>query len=120
MPTQHFFLRNKLLATSEAVAQPPFYTKPHGYAFFCPICAEVWFRCLVEGEASACTQRFCERHEPGEKVGNWSFGHVWNTDYPGSVWTSWDNALILNLPEPVLRRELNLMIAYWERYQCNL
>lgn len=110
----HYFLGSQFLGTS---CRPPELCGPalapvEGLAFFCPICADVWFRALSEGESSTVRHRFCPKHTPGESLGSWSHGRVWSSDVPGSLWLPEDKAWNEALPPLAISHELRMSLRW--------
>lgn len=109
---QHFFIRGNYFGTT---TRPLYWVHneiqnaPFGMAFFCPICAELWAVCPVEGEATQVETQFCEKHKYGDSYGRWSSGQVWRLDIPGSLWSSYDDQWNAGLSQQVLKRELLLL-----------
>jgi len=108
--TQHYFVRNEYFGSVERtkISVRTQIAPPHGKAFFCPICAELWAVCPVDGQATQAITRFCERHKAGDSVGGWSSGHVSRYDFPGSLWLEWEPEWNQALPLALLERELML------------
>lgn len=119
--TRHYFVDQQYLGTSAAEVQFVHgeVTAPLGHVFFCPICSEAWGRCIVDGQPSLVRHRFCERHVPGERVGNNSMGHVHSFEVPGSLWLDEDRTYNEHLPPAVVFRELCLHLK-WASEQANL
>lgn len=94
---QHFIVEGKHLGT----AQRGLYRVhedlrvPSSYAFFCPVCAEVWARCPVELPGGTCKPfmvltRACRKHPTttlgaaGELYLDWD--QDFSNSFPESVW----------------------------------
>ena len=101
--SQTWFFGKSCLGTSPV---RPEYTcavrhAPRSYAFGCPVCGEVWARRLISPSTpwffwSICCKS-CSASNPN------------SLSIPGSIWLSWDEEYIRNLPLPVLKAEfLNL------------
>lgn len=98
-------IQNPLVTSDGLVPRP-------GLVFFCPLCHDIWFRALSEGEASTATHRFCAKHLPGESLGGWSHGRVWQSDIPGSIWRQEDKTWNLSLPPAALEWELGVTLRW--------
>lgn len=108
--TQHFIIRGKYLgnAQRQMTSRHSPAQVPTSYAFFCPVCAEVWARCpveVVEGApehfmvwTKACSKHFVHRME-----------------VPGSIYLDWDKDFTESFPEGVLREELLLHLDFAEK-----
>lgn len=108
--TQHFIVEGKYLGSAERQM-----TSRHGpvqvppsYAFFCPVCAEVWARCpveVVEGqqEQFMVWTKACHKH----------FHH--SMEVPGSLYLDWDKEFTESFPEGVLKAELLLHLDFYEK-----
>lgn len=83
-----------------------------GVAFFCPICCEIWFRAISDGEPSTAYHRFCSSHSPGTSFGTSSLGNVWLTDIPGSLWRVEDREWNRALPPAALTYELVVTLKW--------
>ena len=118
MSTQHFLIRGKHFGTAErTVGDTPLLIRgepapPHGEAFFCPICTELWAQCPVEGEPSTVHISPCDKHHPGEHFGSWSLGAVSPYQVPGSLMLSYDATWNNSLPLPILVREFHLHLNH--------
>ena len=110
MYTRHYFIRGEYFGYCDNAYEMVHAEKsdPYGVAFFCPLCGTLWAMCPVADQPFSTERNYCERHKPGDKVGSWSHGHVWNTEVPGSLWSNWNNHWNLQLPKKVLAREFNL------------
>lgn len=108
--TQHFIVEGQYLGQSirslkhyhNEVGLPP------SYAFFCPVCAEVWARCPVDLNGKL--QPFmawsvaCKKHE-----------HPHGLWVPGSLMLSWDKPFTDSLPDAAVRRELIIHLDWAEK-----
>lgn len=90
---------------------------PTGKALFCPICAEVWFRCLVPGEVTSIWEKVCEKHQPGEAFGHFSTGSF-SWSLPGSILQIWDREWNDNLPDCLVSHELRMHLR-WLAFQAD-
>lgn len=81
---------------------------PWSVAFFCPHeqCGRIWATVQVDDGKYHVLAHHCERH-PRE--------YGWMTELPGSIWSIYDKEYNDALPDPVLRRELDLALAFYER-----
>lgn len=110
----HYFLGTQFLGTSSRAPElcGPGLAPVEGVAFFCPLCSEVWFRAISEGEASTVRHRFCPKHSPGESLGSWSHGRVWPSDVPGSLWLVEDRAWNEALPPAAVSHEFRVTLRW--------
>ena len=110
MSTQHFLIRGKHYGTVERgqIWAHSERAAAFGYAFFCPLCTELWAQCPVEGQASQVHISPCDKHQIGERLGAWSHGHVASYQVPGSLMLSYDQTWNDVLPLAVLVREFHL------------
>ena len=99
---QHFIIEGKYLGSSERGAVYIHAQKqtPTSYAFFCPVCAELWARCPTEltpgqPEHFMVWTRACRKH----------YHHA--MEAPGSIWMEWDQDFNAAFPEGVLKWELD-------------
>lgn len=81
---------------------------PRSYAFFCPVCAEVWAKCPVLPTEATITPymvwtRCCSSH----------FRH--RGEIPGSVGLVWDPEYESNWPLALLHAEVISALANYER-----
>jgi hypothetical protein len=72
-----------------------------GYAWFCPRCGEIWAHMHLPGRKYMVWSRPCDRHKSVREPA-------------GSLWLSWDYEYLKALPEPVLRREVELHFKHYE------
>lgn len=72
---------------------------PAGSAYFCPSCARVWARVLVEGNRTIPWCVCCA-----------ACAAPWHVEQPGSVMKLWDRAFNEALPRKVLLREFELAV----------
>lgn len=108
---QHFIIEGKHLGTAHrskvfvhAELQPP-----QAYAYFCPLCAEIWARCPVEGIGADPNWRvltmYCRKHSHP----------LWQVS--GSILTVWDEGFVAAFPEEVLRWELQRHFEHYDNLQ---
>lgn len=112
MYTRHFFLRGRLVCTDQIgrIRVRETLTPPHGEAFFCPLCSEVWGLAIVEGQPTAVHTSICDRHShSASDYGDWNFGHLSPWEVPGSFWLTYDAQWSDNLPLEILAREFLLL-----------
>lgn len=87
--------------------------RPHNspsYAWFCPVCGEVWARAITGGRFAVWT-RPCSKHlDP----------LLPSLAIPGSIWLAWDTDFTDSLSRELVSRELLLLLAHVERfgYDC--
>jgi hypothetical protein len=83
---------------------------PHSYAFFCPVCGEVWARAPVEdggkmNQFLVLTRR-CRQHSSPDPI-----------DVPGSLFVEWDEAFNEAMPDQlILEWELPRHLDYAEEF----
>lgn len=77
---------------------------PPSFAWFCPVCGEVWCSAKIEGRHYMVWTVPCEDHQD-------PLLHT----IPGSVWLSFEPEFLAELPPEMLRREFDLHIAYAEK-----
>lgn len=107
--TQHFILEGRYCGSA-----PRQMTSRHGpaqvppsYAFFCPVCAEVWARCPVEVVAGS-PEKFmvwtkaCRRH----------YHH--SLEVPGSIHLDWDKEFTESFPLETVRWEFERHLDFAE------
>ena len=79
---------------------------PYSYAFFCPVCAELWARCPVEvkGDSSKfqVITRGCKKHSQ----------HAY--EIGGSLWTVWDKTFNEAFPDGLMKWELDRHLALYD------
>jgi hypothetical protein len=63
---------------------------PSGRVYFCPICANVWFRAEVPGRNTIALNRHCFHHYPRSYFGGTSAGSIHSEDVPGSLYDPYD------------------------------
>lgn len=101
--TQTWFIGKECLGTSPIGMEyfGPTLATPRSYAFCCPVCGDVWARRIITPSTpwffwTVCCKS-CAASNPNALA------------IPGSVWLSWDDGYLNNLPLPVLKAEfLNL------------
>lgn len=114
--TQHFFLGREYYGSTkrEAFTRLGEVWVPYGYAFFCPVCIEIWARCPIEGELTHPVQRWCGKHALGEVFGRGGPVRTCDMhDWAGHLWLASDQRFSLSLPEPLLQREIDLLAPGW-------
>lgn len=100
--TQHFVIDGQYLGS---VPRSMIYVHaerrvPPSYAFFCPVCGELWAQCPVYITGSKTPERFvvwttpCKNHYRD------------NLSVPGSIILSWDHDFAVDLPLDVVKREV--------------
>jgi hypothetical protein len=107
--TQHFFVENHYFGSVKRgeVRTHEQMTAPRSYAYFCPICAEVWARCPVEHVGAAagtfrCIETPCRKHTK----------HAWAV--PGSLMLLWDKEFSEILPDELVQWEFECHLNYAE------
>ena len=102
MPTQHFYIENRSFGSCERYPLTQQKLRPISYAFFCPVCAEVWARAVIFGVDFFVLHIPCRKHTySGIKV-------------PGSLYPAGDADFLAALPREILLRELLLHLDYAE------
>lgn len=105
--TQYFIVEGKYLgqAPRKLVFIHAQLQEPNSYAFFCPICGEVWARCPI--------QRGSGEYRVAEPTTHWQIFHVACKKHymhaysvPGGLTIDWDKEFSDALPEAALRWEL--------------
>jgi hypothetical protein len=99
---QHFIVEGKYLGNAMRgrvfiYAEP---VPPHSYAFFCPVCAEVWARCPVEIVATGKHREFTVSTHPCRKHTTHALA------FPGSLW-NWDEDFTAAFPDAVIAWEFH-------------
>ena len=108
MPTTSFFIRERFLGTLRA--RTTFEACPWGYysyAYFCPVCGEVWARVVCDRDVPE-PLRWHVREHPCEQHS--TIWHVSGTLLPGSDLINLDV-----LPPEVLRYEFQQHLSHYER-----
>ena len=107
---QHFFADGKYLGQATRTWEH-FHNEvapPVGYAFFCPVCIEVWARCpVMAGDVQQHTMVqtiACRKHPAHHDLG-----------VPGSLMLPWDKTFSDLLPDDAIRRELQVHLDYAEQ-----
>lgn len=115
---RHFFFRGKYLGSTEVGHLPPDFINSEmiGYAHFCPICSEVWAMSTVEGKATFPAESYCERHEPGERVGFSVLGAVPWWHVPGSMYISGRDDYNRTFPPELWNQEVIFHLVYASRF----
>ena len=111
---QLYFIEGKLLgeAPRGQIMRHAVFMEPSSDLYICPHCGDTWARlpCLRADGTSTSWQSF---HRPCRKcLGRQQFLSEW----PGSVWRSWDAEFLAALPPPVLQWELLRHIESWDRF----
>ena len=102
MPEQTFFIEGRHLGSCQRYPLTPQKQRPISYAFFCPVCADIWARALIFDTDWFCFHVPCKKHAyAGIKV-------------PGSLYSAGDVDFLQSLPSEVLTRELLLHLDYAE------
>ena len=97
--TQTVLIDNKLCGVGVRDLDPAALSStPLSYAYFCPVCAEIWARCVLDGAEFQVWTRGCSKHS------------LYNGSHPGSLWLSWDPHFSFSLPREALLRELTLLL----------
>lgn len=78
---------------------------PPSYAWFCPVCADIWARAFVPGEEFQVTVNPCIDHEL----------KYWRTLVPGSLLLVFDPEFNLDLSLEAWAREFEVHVRYFER-----
>lgn len=112
---QLFIIEGRLLGESQRHDEYKEKTlsEPDSLLFYCQRCGEVYARCpvyrpdgsLTAWQALRATCRKCGPHQQ------------WLSEWPGSVWLSWDREYLAALPVLVLQWEFDRHIDSWERVQ---
>lgn len=106
--TQYFIVEGKYLgqAPRKLVFIHAHLQAPNSYAFFCPICGEVWARCPI--------QRGDQGYQLTEPTTHWQILHVACRKHymhaysvPGGLMLDWDREFSDALPKAALRWELS-------------
>lgn len=103
--TQLLFVHNKPLGEGPRNHNYTSHAEhPVSYAWFCPVCMEVWARSVVyqegkqEPEPAVAWTRGCTEH------------FLYGNEAPGSLYLPWDATFNSDLPFPALKRELHLLL----------
>ena len=81
------------------------YYPPPSYAWFCPVCAEIWARAVVATHRFHVMTHPCEKHlEPMSPM----------LQVSGSLLLPMEESFNESLPEALVRRELELHIKFLE------
>ena len=101
---QHFIIEGDFLGSSPREPQliHGIYMKPFSYAYFCPVCAEIWARCPIEDRPFTVWTLPCRGHTTG------------HYQVPGSLTLSWDNDFNLAFPPRVVEWECDRHLEYFE------
>lgn len=111
---QLFFIEGRLLGEVErgSIMRHATFMEPTSDLYFCGLCGEVYakFPCLRPDGSSTQWQSYrCICRKCGATKQRWL------SEWPGSIWHSWDKEFIAALPVPVLQWELERHIESWER-----
>lgn len=105
MPEQFFIIDGQHLGSCRRYPLTANKQRPISYACFCPVCADVWARAGIPGEAFFVFHIPCRRH---------TFDGI---SVPGSLWPVGDSDFLDSLPPLVLRREFLLHLDHYESKQ---
>lgn len=108
MPDQHFFVEGRSLGSCPRypIHQHGHPDKPQSFAFFCPVCAEVWARAVIFDTKFRVFTVPCRKHtHDGWRV-------------PGSLWLPLELDFIAAFSGEVLKREFLLHLDYAESKLC--
>jgi hypothetical protein len=108
MLTQHFYIENRSLGSCQRYPLTNRGTRPISYAFFCPVCAEVWARAVIFDTQFFCFHKPCRKH------------HVDAGGIPGSLWMPMEPEFTSSLDGEVLKREFLLHLDYLENKLCQM
>jgi len=111
---QLFFIEGRLLAEAprSRIMRHATFMEPTSDLYFCGLCGEVYakFPCLRPDGSSTPWQSYrCVCRKCG------ATRQRWLSEWPGSVWRSWDKEFLAALPVPVLQWELLRHIESHER-----
>jgi len=109
--TRHYLVNGKLLGSVQCdkVVVHDQMAEPTSYAYFCPVCANIWARAPVVNNATGETIRFqvwsicCEHHQ--DRV-------VGKSEIPGQLFLRWDKPYNDLFPREVLQYETNQAIKH--------
>jgi len=109
--TQQFIVNGKYLGAAPRTFVPVHETlaPPSSYAYFCPVCADLWARCPVTDTITNSMEKFQVWTVPCEKHQHNSHHHI-----PGSLFLVWDKTFNESFPEDVLRYELNQALKLYK------
>jgi hypothetical protein len=104
----HFFVGTQLLGSSaiEVDFDRSQRARPLSTAFFCEQCGEVWARAMIQDQPWEVWALLCEKHQL-----------PYPFRVPGSMWLPWNNSHNMALPPAVLRREVELHLAIYDRFK---
>lgn len=112
MPLAHYFLGQRVLGAS------PVPSGARSHCFFCPSCADIWGRIMVEGaEYAELHRNSCERHANacvptwGQLPGSFILSRM--LDPLAHIHSNWASQPLVpaHFPLEVLHRELDLAVA---------
>lgn len=111
---QLFFIEGRLLGevSRGPIMRHATFMEPTSDLYFCSLCGEAYakFPCLRPDGSSTQWRsygRMCRKCGAAKQR--------WLSEWPGSIWRSWDKEFIAALPVPVLQWELERHIESWER-----
>jgi len=110
MSTQHFYADGRYLGAATRTWEHWHnqVADPVGYAFFCPVCIEIWARCPIESNGQPALTMVqtisCRKHPAHHGIG-----------VPGSLMLPWDKTFTECLPDDAVRRELEVHLDYAEK-----
>lgn len=104
---QTFFVEGKYLgqAMRPLVLHMGAYAPPLSFAYFCPVCAELWARCPVAGSEWMVWTRPCRKHPPQY------------SSIPGSLWLPWEKSFNDAFTPELLAWELDRHLDYADHQQ---
>ena len=108
---QHFIVEGRVLGCAErqALFVHAQLQLPTSYAFFCPVCSEVWARCPVVVEGKGDPEPFmvwtlpCRKHPTHQLA------------VPGSLMLSWEPGFVGVFPDEVVKWEFDRHLEFYER-----
>jgi hypothetical protein len=109
--TQQFIVRNKHLGSAlrNFVRCHETWAAPSSYAYFCPVCAELWARCPVVDNQSGKLIPFqvlsveCEQHHRPTSL-----------TIPGTLHLTWDKDFTKAFPDTVFVYEFNQALKLYK------
>lgn len=102
---QLFFHRDKYLGEGVRGLNPRTNDRPRSTAFFCPICGEIWARAVIDGSLWQISYVDCSK-----------CGKLGVVNFPGSVWSPFDDDFNKAIPPALFENELEIAIAWHRRY----
>jgi hypothetical protein len=104
--TQHFIVEGKHLGTGPRKPERVHEQMqiPTSYAFFCPVCGDLWARCPVVNLDGTVQPWMpwrikCRKHPP-----------VYSIEVPGSLFLTWDKGFNDAMPEVLERWEFDRLL----------